>query len=275
MNIKLITKKGINLLEKPTGLNIFGPYNKFYPMTNENLTEMYSIFDIKGKDVLTVTSSGDHILGAIAKDAKSIDAFDINYFTEYYYFLKKAIIETYSLKEFKEEFLFKCISYGKTDITWYKKLRDNLDGNYQVFWDSIFNYANKNGTSLDRMFLSTAYYFKFLNYFNEEDYNLLKSKLAKANVHFINGDLMTIDRQLERKYDYMFLSNIADYEGIDNVYKYSRKKLMKNMKPGGKIAYAYLFDCTESKSKIFKADERFGVTSITPNQKDYVLTIKK
>ena len=69
-----------------------------YPFTNENLFEYYNK-NLENKRVISVTSSGDHILHAALGGAKEIIGFDINRFCKYYCALKIALIKTYNINE--------------------------------------------------------------------------------------------------------------------------------------------------------------------------------
>ena len=53
-------------------------YDKVYYMTNEDLVDVYSDMDFRGKDVLSVLASSDQVLTARFLDAKTVDAFDKN-----------------------------------------------------------------------------------------------------------------------------------------------------------------------------------------------------
>ena len=86
-------------------------YNNYfcwiYPFTNENIKGYYELFDFEDKDILCVTSSGDHVINSIFKGAKNIDAFDQNILSKYYTELKIGAIKTLSLEEFINFFYFK------------------------------------------------------------------------------------------------------------------------------------------------------------------------
>ena len=65
-----------------------------YPFTNENIGAYFSKLDFKDKSVLTVTSSGDHIINSILMGAKEVDAFDVNPLAKHYSELKIAAIKS-------------------------------------------------------------------------------------------------------------------------------------------------------------------------------------
>ncbi len=63
-------------------------YDRVYYRTNEDLQELCRGVEIEGKDVYSVLASSDHIFNARYLKAKSVDAFDINRLTIYYFYLR-------------------------------------------------------------------------------------------------------------------------------------------------------------------------------------------
>ena len=55
----------------------FKKYDSVYPYNNENINDYYSYFNYSG-NVLSVASSGDHMLHAILAGSDDITLFDIN-----------------------------------------------------------------------------------------------------------------------------------------------------------------------------------------------------
>ena len=72
-------------------------YGKIYFSSNEDLKTIFSNFDFKDKDVLTVAGSGDQAFYSYNDDAKKVDLFDKNKLTIYYYYLRKWIISYYDM----------------------------------------------------------------------------------------------------------------------------------------------------------------------------------
>lgn len=83
-----------------TNTENYGKYCNIYPWTNEELGGVFNNLCKPNSKVLTVCSSGDHILNAILYDCTDITTFDINKFTFYYLDLKLAAIESFSRKKF-------------------------------------------------------------------------------------------------------------------------------------------------------------------------------
>ena len=86
------------LLKKKTFKVDFADFTKYAPTylaTNENQASALENFDVKDKDVLCVTSSGDFVFNALSLGARKVVTFDINKFARYVLDLKVATIKTY------------------------------------------------------------------------------------------------------------------------------------------------------------------------------------
>lgn len=257
---------------------LFDVFSMTFPTATENIKDMYAKLELKDKDILTVTSSGDHIFCAVKEGVKKVDSFDINYFTNYYVALKKAIIQTYDeFKDFENILFYKIISEGYVPKECYEEIRQNLEGKYQKFWDEIIDYADTLSLKLNNMFFKpSSHIYTLVNYLNNKDYTILRDNLSKIPINFIHSDITKLDEQLNSKYDYMFFSNIYDYIGIDTVKDYAKEKLIPYLNDNGEIIYAYMYDLDKNKAE--KLSESFyHVPSITNANgiEDCILTLKK
>lgn len=92
-------------------------YNSIYFHSNEYLREIFDAVNVEGKDVLTVLGSGDQALYMYDRGAKSVDLYDKNSLTLYYYYLRvwtiKYLNEFYPELYFKNDFLKKLLKYVK------------------------------------------------------------------------------------------------------------------------------------------------------------------
>ena len=277
MTDKEMIRHGKKLLQKHDDRKLFSNFSNIYPMTTENIKGTYDLFDLNDKNVLTVTSSGDHILEAALAGAKTIDSFDINYLSEYYYHFKKAIIESYSLDMFKKILFDDIILNGIIDDKYYANFRDKMATKYQMFWDEIIEYSLSNNLALNTFMTMGPDPFYLLNYLHKENYDVLKEKLSSVNTGFIHSDLLHLGKSLTKKYDFMFFSNIADYIGITKTKQYAATKLMKNLSYDGTIVYAYMYDAERKIVKRFEKTNFYMIDSAYNNyiSKDYVLTIRR
>ncbi len=277
MNSKQVIRKGKELLEQNDRSTLFNNFGRVYGMTTENVKGTFARYDFNGKDILTVCSSGDHILGALLKGANNVDAFDLNALTEYYFHFKKALIVGVSFSEFREFLVYNLIPTGRVLLKTYKKFRDYIEMPYRDFWDEIISYGLSNELDFRRLFinsLNSSYrYDSMVDYYSEEDYSLLQERIGLSQVNFIHSDLKKLSLQLESKYDYMFLSNIADYVGVFETKKIAQG-LLPFVKDGGEIAFAYLYDITLKRALNYSSD-LFEVDSVIKDASDYVLTLRK
>lgn len=243
-------------------MDIFDVNNKFasiYPFTTENIKGYLDCFDVENKDVLTVGASGDQTLNLLFRDVKSVDYFDMNPFTELYFNLKCAAIKILSLDEFLEFFCFDAFpsTFKKNknafNINVYYKISPYLDDNTRKFWDSL--YLKQSGFEIRKsmLFSNDEEPFRVLpkvnDYLNEDAFNRLKVELdKKAKPKFFETNVTKLSSKLIKKYDYILLSNIAQY--LDYIYDkdelVSFKRLIKSLSnelnPNGKIMLAYLYD---------------------------------
>ena len=67
-------------------------FEKVYGSSNENLKELFQFFSVREKDVLTVLASSDHFFYALSLGARTIDTFDQNPLTKYYYYLRRWLL---------------------------------------------------------------------------------------------------------------------------------------------------------------------------------------
>ena len=74
-------------------------FDMIYPFTTENINGMFSHFNFKDKDCLSVLGSSDQVFDMYLRGAKSVTAFDINPLTEYLFYLKKAALDANLTKE--------------------------------------------------------------------------------------------------------------------------------------------------------------------------------
>lgn len=192
-----------------------------YPFTNENIGGYYNRLDFENKNVLTVTSSGDHILNAILLGANEINAFDINPLAKYYVALKIAALKSLNLDQFISFLYNKNIFKQEESYLNYKiylyRIREYLDTKSKIFCDYMFeNYTTK------EIYKSKLFSKNFLNirglieanpYLNEENFKKLKKIIENVVINYFDSDLKNIP-ELKRKFDIIILSNIPSF--LDN-----------------------------------------------------------
>ena len=254
MNAKILIHE---LYRYSTDANIYNMFNHIYPFSTENIKGYYELLDLENKDILTVGASGDHTINLELENVNSSDYFDINPFTKYYYELKIAAIKALSYNEFLEFFCYE--DYPKTfnknkkafNIDMYKKIAPYLKDDTKMFWNSLYlevsgiDIRNSNLFSKDEEPLRVIK--KANNYLDEFNYNNLKNNI-KLTPNFYQSNIVRLDKKLNKQYDIIMLSNIAQYiEGIFNKnhlenLKEVILKLEDKLKDNGIIIVSYLYD---------------------------------
>lgn len=243
-----------------------------YTLTTENIASYLKRINIKDKKVLTVTSSGDHMLNMAFKDCKKIDCFDINKNAYYMQKLKIEALKILSYDEFLDFFtdceecktIVEPISYHRKinenpftfSFEQYKKIRENLSEDLKFYWDNMYKTFNKDGKKLSDTICicndkKTA---KKINLYlqNEKNYTELKEKIDDVKIDYYNIDVLKLYK-LKEKYDMIFLSNIYRYliEDLERKItpeqfnEYVEQDLQKILNQNGKIALFYQYKYNE------------------------------
>ena len=148
-DLNLLIRKAFGIANnKIVNLGEAGRFSWIYPFTTENINGYIDKFDLKNKSLLTVGSSGDQVINAVLKDCKDITILDINPFTKFYFYLKKAALLTLNYKEFAKFFCYQDypkvfkLNYEAFNLNSYKKIKsilNELDKESFIFWDTLFN----------------------------------------------------------------------------------------------------------------------------------------
>ena len=209
--------------------NTYNKYQKIQASTNENIDGYMSQLDFNGKyDALSVMGSGDHPLNISFYGIQDIDTFDINALTEYYalgikrsailalnyndyiIFMNKLFDRNTSINEINDLINliipymdFKHKDYWKNLMDYNYKLQKNCNTSINIFHMLLLDIEKIEGV-MKNLYLKS-----------EENYNKLRSNLGKANITFMECECLDLGNKLTKQYDFIFLSNIADY-----MYKY-------------------------------------------------------
>lgn len=217
-------------------------YNYIYISTNEFVSGYYKYIPLEDRKVLTVTSSGDHILQAVSNGAKRIDTFDKNKFQLYFAKLKITAIKVLSREDFISYFDWNDEKFLNKQI--YSKIRDYLDDDVLVFWDTMYVRG-----WLDKFYDNIINYYRFSDdgldsYCSPDRYDDTRSKLDSAFISYTHSDLHTFVENLpdDELYDAVFLSNIYDHLSFfkrKKFYKFISEECSKHLtKDGAIVAYA-------------------------------------
>ena len=227
--------------------------HKLYMFTDENINSMLQKLQLNGKSVLTYAGSGDQALNFILEGVNKITLFDNNRDAEYYFYLKKALIQNLSYEEFLNFFLPGLFNRKDFfDKNKYELIRKDLPSNeIRDYWDNIFNSFSKE--EIKSLFVNVKYNKKdkinINNYLrNEDNYNKLKEKLSEINdIDFIKINITNQIMYVDEKVDFIYLSELLN-KGIkaDNQIDYLKKikaltlNISHNVKENGVIAVSYL-----------------------------------
>lgn len=233
---------------KITSFTSFGNFDPSYLWTNEDM-KLYPKENLKKKNILTITSSGDHALNVILNGGSMIDSFDVNIFSKYVSALKIAMIKKYGYYDF-----FKRMDWienmeslnfnSKENII--DSIREYLSHDEYLFW-STFEYLRINNKVNFNDVINVYGSLKKNAYTDAFSYNKLKRNLKKAKITYYDSDIMDIEKSVNKKYDRVFLSNVLEYvlasngPRFVNNYNDAMIKLDKILLPSS-IIYGYDFN---------------------------------
>ena len=163
-----------------------------YLFTTENISGYIADMDLKDKSLLTLGSSLDQAYNALLLGVDKVDVFDINVNVEKFHEVKSKLILTHPRKDLYS----------------------------QVFKSGFSNngYNDSESAFIDNLYLH-----------NDENYELLRSKLLEDRISFINGNIFDIGNSLGKKiYDRIMLSNVIQYLEMYSINK-NKYKVLKNM----------------------------------------------
>lgn len=237
----------LNMDSNESKITSFGDFDPSYLWTNEDM-KLYPKENLKDKNVLTITSSGDHILNVILNGGCVIDSFDINVFSKYVSALKIAMIKKYDYYDF-----FKRMNWIENIESFNFNSKENiidcvrkyLSRDEYLFW-STFEYLRINNKICFNDVINVYGNLKKNAYSKALSYNKLKRNLKNAKITYYDSDIMDIEKNVNKKYDRMFLSNVLEYvlasntsHFVDN-YHNVMNGLDKILLPGS-VIYGYDF----------------------------------
>ena len=235
--VKKLIMEQIN--DKSTNTNDL--FSKVYASTNENIAGYMSSLNFYGKNsALCVMASGDHVFNAAFYGLKNIDTFDINPLTEYYALgIKRSAILAFKYKEYIS-FMNKLFD-KKTSLNELNDLihliEPYMDAKFRIFFRNLIDYYNvvqkENNFSVNLFYLLLLDINKIEGYMNnsylksEDNYNQLKNALGNVNIVFKKCDCLDLPVSFNDSYDFIFLSNIADYFYLKYGYHWNYSHLLE------------------------------------------------
>lgn len=226
-----------------------------YPFTTENIDGFIDLFDLDGKSLLTVGSSGDQILSASVKGCKDITVLDVNPYTRFFYYFKVAALLTLDIDEFLLFFRYKDyprVFKDNRDVfnsSLYNRIKITLkmlDYDSYLLWDTIFSKykPQRIRQTLFSMDENRTYVIEECNTYLKlkEYYELAREVILSSSVKFITGDLFKVE--LDRTYDNIWLSNIGSYLSRHFV-KIMIDKMDGYLNKDGHMLVSYLYQTDE------------------------------
>ena len=271
----------IKLINKPFDVLEGVSFSKCCPIyigTNENQRELLNIFDVKEKDVLGCTASGDFPLNCLANGAKSVTVFDQNVLAKHLLSLKVAAILTYSdVSDFAKFFTTIKNSNDLKESNFFDKrsfinISSNLCSDSLKFWKTLYDLNNPNFFGNSSFFRRTLMQLTEIqrnanHYYDEDKYQILRERLKRTNIQTIDASITDLPyMDFDKDFDFIYLSNILQYyrtiKEIDSFFKVHdllEKCYMPLLKANGSlgVCYTYVGD--------FNLDKKENLTNLDIN----------
>lgn len=221
----------------------FDGFSKIYRNTNENISSILSHIDVKGKDVLSVLGSSDQLFSFLCLGANSVNTFDFNRLTIYYFYLKKwSIMHTgnYYLSADNKVLLESLECANNTYEEQHAKL----------FWQMILSDLKESLYYSNIFYLTSVYY--SVPYSNNMDE--IKSIIEKAQPNFQYANIFC-ELLVDNKYDIIYLSNILEYlYDFENIgYDYVvLNNLLNHMKENSIVIASNIMDFDSDPGDVLK-----------------------
>lgn len=237
-------------------------YSAVFRFTTENIKGMMQNISISQQDILTVCSSGDHIFNMLLCGAKTIDTYDVNVFTKYFFYFKEAAIRTLDYKTFfdfffpNNRFIFLRDESQVFSDEVFSLIEKNIrDSEARAFWGHLFSkYGGKkiyHSSLFIKDYYSQSTYIECNNYLaNEDNYRALQEKLNDYTYQFYHlniFELSSLKYFVQKEYDFIYLSNILDGLKMDSELQYALqvKEILTSLKEilasNGMIGVCYLY----------------------------------
>jgi hypothetical protein len=245
--------------------------------STENISGYLTSFDLQGKTILTVGSSGDHFINSYFYGAGDVVCFDVNIFEKYFSELKLAALRNLDFEQFKS-FLFRSKENSRVlAFDTYKKMKQELSLPAQRFFDGNYK-AFKTGAAIRESEI-------FNNLFDEPqkkisnnpylsdivNFEKAKRAIVDKELRWIVSDVQELASKISEKFDLIFLSNISDYshlmfKGHDYLFKYREfvvSPLLEKLSSDGTIVFAYIYDA----ENVFGSDKRNDINNSSLRRK--------
>ena len=198
-------------------------HDRVYFRSNEDLNALFCHFDINGKNVLSVLGSGDQAFHLINRGADSIDLFDKNKLTIYYFYLRlwtlRYLNMFYPESEISHGFIKNLLSYVKVENEEEAKAYE-----YWRLFTDLYHARNPRD-----MFITEGPVMNEL-----EDISLINQRIKNKKINFYNWDISKFV-DADKQYDLIYMSNISEWICGTVSITVCRNNLSKLLKDDGLI----------------------------------------
>ena len=237
----------------PIQVNEFD-FSHLYNFATEAIAFYIKYFDLNNKSLLTVGSSCDQVIEAYACGASKVRVVDINYFTKYYFYLKKAALLTLDLKDYLNFLSYNRLGYKTNDginkavlsATLFEKIKPclkSLNNDAYLFWTELYELYN--GREIfEKLFftfqeLTDEEKKKCLTYLSSnKEFKNAKEKIIDKDPFFNCSNFMNYNARYY--YDNIWLSNILEYMSLFES-EHITQKVVNCTRDNGKALICYLF----------------------------------
>ena len=219
--------------------NLDTPHDHIYYSSNEKINPLISHVDIEGKKVYSVLGSSDQVFHISNRNPKSIDAFDINGLSIFYYYLRRwsiLYLDKFYPNVFSHKEIEKILKYVEPSS---EEERDAL-----LYWEKYLKHFSE--------YFTKYLFFKNCNPTKNtiKDLKHLKESLLSQEFHFHHMDISK--ERLPKKFNFIFLSNIPEYYD----YKDSQmERLVSNidsmLEDDGEVVTSSIMNLNSSSTEIY------------------------
>lgn len=187
-------------------------YDLVYYASNEELFSIFSNFDFHNKSALTVLASGDQAFHFYDNNIGSLDFFDFNKFTIYYFYLRIWNIEKNNEFYLPPYFFAEYIN----DLINNVNPKTDYEEKALLYWRLLLEKFENNEPKLHRFFREG-----FTSHKNKiKDLERIKKAIQNRDFNFNIFDI-SHDISINKMYDIIYASNIFDWLDECDYEKYA------------------------------------------------------
>ena len=199
-------------------------FSSIYFSSNESLKNLFQRFSLKDKDVLCVLASSDQLFYSYLNGAKSVDTFDVNCLTKYYYYLRR-----WSILYNKEYYLPRNITSSYKSL--YQLIEKvQCDGKMEEdalsFWKEFL--LRVSPSQIERLFFRDGEHNKI------KQLKQLKEMILQKPFTFYHMNLFD-DIDCDKKYDVIITSNILEYGWNTTLLRKGKDNLKNLLRDEGQV----------------------------------------